>query len=96
MFQEGRAAYKDVFSYASPRLCDKDKEHFLIILLDSKNKVIKDEIVSIGTVSSALAHPREIFKSAIRDLVRTWERRMAAMQPCSIGKARRLCLCHRS
>jgi len=58
---------KDVFEYASPKLCDKDKEHFMIILLDSKNKVIKDEIVSIGTVSSALAHPREIFKSAIRE-----------------------------
>lgn len=41
---------KDVFSYASPKLYGKDKEHFMIILLDSKNKVIKDEIVSIGTV----------------------------------------------
>jgi len=58
---------QDVFNYAQPKLANKDREHFMVILLDSKNKVIKDEIVSIGTLNSAIIHPREIFKLAIKE-----------------------------
>jgi len=58
---------KDVFEYASQRLLGADKEHFMILHLDSKNRVIKDETVSIGTLNSSLIHPREIFKSAIKE-----------------------------
>jgi DNA repair protein RadC len=58
---------EDVFQYCSGKLADKDKEFFMIIMLDSKNKIIKDEIVSIGTLNSSLVHPREIFKSAIKE-----------------------------
>jgi len=58
---------EDVFEYCSGKLADKDKEFFMIIMLDSKNKIIKDEIVSIGTLNSSLVHPREIFKSAIKE-----------------------------
>ena len=58
---------KDVFDYASPKLSGLDKEHFMVILLDSKNKVIKDEIVSVGTLNSSIIHPREIFKTAIKE-----------------------------
>ncbi len=57
---------KDVFEYAWPKL-GKDKEHFMVLLLDSKNRVIKDEIVSIGTLNSSIIHPREIFKTAIKE-----------------------------
>jgi DNA repair protein RadC len=58
---------KDVFEYASPKLSGLDKEHFMVILLDSKNKVIKDEVVSVGTLNSSIIHPREVFKTAIRE-----------------------------
>ncbi|MBU4502279.1 MAG: DNA repair protein RadC [Nanoarchaeota archaeon] len=58
---------KDVFEYASQKLLGADKEHFMILHLDSKNRVIKDETVSIGTLNASLIHPREIFKSAIRE-----------------------------
>lgn len=58
---------KDVFDYASPKIGHLKQEHFMVILLDSKNHVIKDEIVSIGTLNASLVHPREIFKSAIRE-----------------------------
>ncbi|MGE0792581.1 MAG: DNA repair protein RadC [Candidatus Woesearchaeota archaeon] len=58
---------KDVFNYCSPKLSNLDKEHFMILHLNTKNKVIRDEIISIGTLNSSLIHPREVFKSAIKD-----------------------------
>ena len=58
---------KDVFLYASEKLTDNTKEHFMILHLDSKNRIIKDEIVSIGILNASIIHPREVFKSAIRE-----------------------------
>ncbi len=58
---------KDVFDYCSPKLSGLDKEHFMILHLDTHNKIIKDEIVSVGTLNSSLIHPREVFKSAIKE-----------------------------
>ena len=58
---------KDVFLYASEKLADNKKEHFMVLHLDTKNKIIKDEIISIGTLNASIIHPREIFKSAIKE-----------------------------
>jgi len=58
---------KDVFEYASHILSDKSKEHFMILHLDSKNRVIKDEIISVGILNASIVHPREVFKSAIKE-----------------------------
>jgi len=44
---------------------DKAKEHFKLIILDSRNKIIEITNISIGTLNANLAHPREIFKDAI-------------------------------
>jgi DNA repair protein RadC len=44
---------------------DKAKEHFKLILLNTRNKIIGISTVSIGTLNTSLAHPREIFKEAI-------------------------------
>jgi len=58
---------KDVYDYASQRLNSNDKEHFMVLHLDSKNRIIKDEVISIGTLNASIIHPREIFKSAIKE-----------------------------
>ena len=58
---------KDVFLYASEKISDNKKEHFMILHLDSKNRVIKDEIISIGILNASIIHPREVFKSAIKE-----------------------------
>ncbi|HLD97454.1 MAG TPA: DNA repair protein RadC [Candidatus Nanoarchaeia archaeon] len=58
---------KDAFSYASGRLLSNDKEQFMVILLNSKNRIIKDEVVSVGTLNASLIHSREVFKSAIKE-----------------------------
>ncbi|MBF8984319.1 DNA repair protein RadC [Lutibacter sp. B2] len=42
------------------------KEHFKIALLNTKNEIIGNEVISIGTLNSSLVHPREVFKFAIK------------------------------
>lgn len=42
-----------------------DREYFWVLHLNGRNKVIEKELVAIGTVTSALVHPREVFKKAI-------------------------------
>jgi len=57
----------DIANYYMEKLRDKKKEYFIAVFLDSKNKIIKDEIISIGTLNSSLVHPREVFKEAIKN-----------------------------
>ena len=42
------------------------KEIFKIVLLNTKNEIITDIDISIGTLNSSLVHPREVFREAIR------------------------------
>lgn len=58
---------RDVFEYASQRLITNQQENFMILLLDSKNRIVKDEVISIGTLNASIIHPREVFKSAIKE-----------------------------
>jgi len=58
---------KDVYEYCHSKFINADKEHFLVLHLDTCNRIIKDEIISIGTLNSSLVHPREVFKSAIKE-----------------------------
>jgi DNA repair protein RadC len=44
---------------------DKAKEHFKLILLNPRNKIIGISTISIGTLNVSLVHPREVFKDAI-------------------------------
>jgi DNA repair protein RadC len=57
----------DVVSYYQPRMKDLKKEMFRCALLDTKNKIIRDEVVSVGSLTASLVHPRETFKAAIRE-----------------------------
>lgn len=41
------------------------KEHFVVLYLDARNKVLKKETISIGTLTGSLVHPREIFQPAV-------------------------------
>jgi len=48
------------------RMAHLDRERFVVVLLNTKNAVIASPTVSIGTLSSCLVHPREVFKPAIQ------------------------------
>ncbi len=43
-----------------------DKEYFMIIMLNTKHRVIGKKVISIGHLSGSLVHPREMFKEVIR------------------------------
>jgi DNA repair protein RadC len=55
----------DAFSILEGYMQGLDREHFVVLLLDIKNKVIGINTVSIGNLDTAIAHPREVFKPAI-------------------------------
>ena len=57
---------KDVANYYMHKIGSKKKEFLYAVFLDTKNKVICDKLISIGTLNSSLIHPREIFKEAVR------------------------------
>jgi DNA repair protein RadC len=42
-----------------------DREHFMVAMLDTKNKLIGLNTVSIGSLNASVVHPREVFKPAI-------------------------------
>ncbi len=44
------------------------KEHFVVFYLDSRNQEIKREIISVGSLSANLVHPREVFEPAVKNL----------------------------
>jgi len=56
---------EDASLIASNYLDGSDREQFIVLGLDTKNKVNFIETVSIGTVNGALVHPREVFKSLV-------------------------------
>jgi len=56
---------EDVTGVVGRRLRDKKKEHFLALLLDSRNRLIKVSEVSIGSLDTSIVHPREVFKEAL-------------------------------
>jgi len=50
-----------------PILRDELKENFILVCLNSANKVIKYEKISTGNLNSSVVHPREIFKAAVEN-----------------------------
>jgi DNA repair protein RadC len=58
---------EDVASYYRPRMKDLKRETFRCALLDTKNKFIRDEVVSVGSLSTSVVHPRDTFKTAVRE-----------------------------
>ena len=44
---------------------DKAKEHFKLLLLNTRNRIIGIAAISTGTANASLVHPREVFKAAI-------------------------------
>jgi DNA repair protein RadC len=54
------------FQMALPHISSEKREFFLILLLNIRMRLIGVEVVSIGTLSATLVHPREVFFQAIR------------------------------
>lgn len=55
----------DIAEIARTYLDGADREHFIVLLLNAKHRVIGVNTVSIGGLTSSMVHPREVFKPAI-------------------------------
>lgn len=58
---------REVYSMIYPELRFTKKENFFCLYLDTRNSLIKKELVSVGNLNTSVIHPREIFRSAIRE-----------------------------
>jgi len=58
---------EDVFNYFHERLKDKKEEHFYILMLNTQNYIIGEQLISKGILDASIVHPREIFKPAIKN-----------------------------
>ena len=57
---------EDVTAVFLPKLLHETKEHFMLAVLTTKNRVIATPTVSIGSLSASVVHPREVFREAIK------------------------------
>ena len=65
--RKGIEESQDVFHTYRLRFTGLNQETFLMLILNSRNQVIKEVEVSKGSLSSCTVHPREVFKEAIRE-----------------------------
>jgi DNA repair protein RadC len=48
---------------------DQQREHFLCLYLNARNQVVHKEVISIGSLSASIVHPREVFRVALQHAV---------------------------
>lgn len=73
MVKEGSLLYKNRtvhspqngFDLMKQFLGDVDREHFIVMCLDTKNQPTSLNVCHIGSLNSSLVHPREVFKAAV-------------------------------
>src|SRR5437867_10561632 len=56
---------RDVAEFMAGVVAGLDREAFYVLLVDGKNRVAGVNLVSLGSLTAALVHPREVFKAAI-------------------------------
>jgi DNA repair protein RadC len=55
-----------IYSLIRKKISHYAKEHFIVISLDTKSKVLGVDKISVGTLTASLVHPRETLEAAIR------------------------------
>ncbi|MHC4668016.1 MAG: RadC family protein [Planctomycetota bacterium] len=58
---------RQIFDHYHGALRDLKREMFLVVLLDARHRVLAEEIVSEGSLTSSIVHPREVFMPAVRE-----------------------------
>lgn len=56
---------EDGYNLLKMFLDDKDREHFIVVSLDTKNQPVSINVCHIGSLNASIVHPREVMKSAI-------------------------------
>jgi DNA repair protein RadC len=58
---------RELYQRYRARFFTAQKEHFFSLHLNSKNQLIREVLISIGSLSTSVVHPREVFAPAVRD-----------------------------
>jgi len=78
-FEAGRRALTDclhitkmsspeaVWKFLLPHMAGLPREEFRVLILNNRQGLLKNSLVSMGSVSEAIVHPREVFRDAIRE-----------------------------
>jgi len=67
--RNGRDAFSsaaDAAAWLMPKISHLRKEQFIVLLLDGKNRLIRQVRISEGSLTSSVVHPREAFLPAVR------------------------------
>lgn len=57
-----------VYNFLKEKIGNETKEHFVMLGMNNKNMVLVYNVVSVGTISESIVHPREVFFPAISAL----------------------------
>ena len=57
---------EDVARFAMPHFRHETKEHFAVLLLNTKNHILAMPVISQGSLTASVVHPREVFEAAVR------------------------------
>jgi DNA repair protein RadC len=58
---------QDVYERMRFRMRDLGHEEFHVLLLDTQNQILRDLLVTRGTLDASLVHPREVFRAAVAE-----------------------------
>jgi DNA repair protein RadC len=56
----------DIYAHFRERLAAEPREHFYVVLLDNKHRKIRDVLVSLGSLTASIVHPRDVFAQVVR------------------------------
>lgn len=56
----------DVYAHFRERLAAEPREHFYVVLLDNKHRKLRDVLVSLGSLTASIVHPRDVFAQVVR------------------------------
>jgi DNA repair protein RadC len=57
----------DVYAHFREHLAAETREHFYAVLLDNKNRKIRDVLLSLGSLTASIVHPRDAFAPVVRE-----------------------------
>ena len=58
---------EETYRYMRPRYVNEYREHFDVLMMDNRNRLIRRHRVSTGSLSTSIVHPRECFNPVIRE-----------------------------
>ena len=58
---------EEAYRYMRPRYVNEYREHFDVLMMNNRNRLIRHHRVSTGSLTASVVHPREVFHPVIRE-----------------------------